>query len=58
MRFTPFQLFLLFSFLVSIALATLDKGTPAHRTRSAVWTFFLFVVIGLGIAWLIYPFSH
>lgn len=55
---TPFDLFLLFAFLVSIALAALSKMTAAERVRSALWTFFLFVVIGVGIAWLIYPFSH
>jgi hypothetical protein len=58
MRFTPFVLFILFSLLVSAGLGMLGKGTARQRVRSAVSTFVLFIVVGLAIAWLIYPFSH
>ena len=49
---------LLFALLASVALAALGKRTTRERMRYAAWTFFLFVAIGVAIAWLMYPFSR
>jgi|HubBroStandDraft_5_1064220.scaffolds.fasta_scaffold507448_1 hypothetical protein len=58
MKFTHFQLMILFALLSSLALGALHRGNTEERARSAAWTFLMFVGIGVAIAWVIYPFSH
>lgn len=48
----------LYAALVSIALACLTHRTAAERVRYAAVTFSLFIVVGVGIAWLMYPLSR
>jgi hypothetical protein len=48
----------LFALLVSVALGCLAQRTTAGRIKYTVRTFALFLLIGVGIAWLMYPFSH
>jgi hypothetical protein len=57
-RINHFAAMLLFALLISVALAALGQRTGAERCRYAVWSFALFVLVGVGIAWLMYPFSH
>jgi cell division septal protein FtsQ len=49
---------LLFALLISVALAALGQRRGAERFRYAVWTFALFVLVGIGVAWMMYPLSH
>jgi NhaP-type Na+/H+ or K+/H+ antiporter len=49
---------LLFAFLVSVAFGCLSKHTTAERIRSALWIFALFILVGVAIGWLMYPFSR
>ncbi len=56
--FTHFWAMLSFAALVSLALACLTRRTAAERVKYAVWSFCLFIVIGVGVAWLMYPFSR
>jgi predicted PurR-regulated permease PerM len=58
MKLTHFQLMLLFALLVSAAMGSLEKRKTIERVKAAAWTFVLFIVIGIAIAWLLYPFSH
>lgn len=58
MHLRHFPAMLLFALLASVALAALGKRTTRERMRYAAWTFFLFVAIGVAIAWLMYPFSR
>jgi hypothetical protein len=53
-----FAAMMIFALLVSVALACLGKQTLAARIKYALWSFALFVTIGVGIAWLMYPFSR
>jgi hypothetical protein len=53
-----FPAMLLFALLVSIALAGLGGHSTAQRVKYAVWCFALFLAIGIGLAWLMYPFSR
>ncbi|MGB0036878.1 MAG: hypothetical protein WBP79_15520 [Candidatus Acidiferrales bacterium] len=53
-----FSSLLIFAGLVSAALACLTQRTTIERMKYAVWSFVRFVVIGVAIAWLIYPFSR
>jgi len=48
----------LFALLVSVALAAFTRRTPLERVRYALWSLLLFLLIGIGVAWLMYPFSH
>jgi len=34
------------------------RHTTAGRIRYAIWSFALFILIGVGFAWLMYPFSR
>ena len=54
---THFAAMILFALLVSVALACMTRKTWPERGRYIVRTFLLFMLIGAGIAWLMYPFS-
>jgi hypothetical protein len=47
-----------FALLVSLALACLAQKNTLGRIKYVVWSFALFMMIGVGIAWLLYPFSR
>ena len=49
---------LLFAAAISAAFGVLSRRHPKDRLKSALWSFVLFLLVGIGIAWLIYPFSH
>jgi len=49
---------LLFALLVSLALACLSQRTRAGGVKYVLWSFALFVLVGLGVAWLMYPISR
>ena len=53
---THLTLMLLFALLISVVLAALLRATTGERVRYASRSFALFVVAGLAIAWLLYPF--
>jgi hypothetical protein len=53
-----FSALLIFALLVSMAIACIGERTPAERIKYAAWSFFLFIAIGVGIAWLMYPLSR
>jgi heme A synthase len=53
-----FQTMLIFALAVSLAFAFLSKSTMSERVRYAVWAFLAFLVVAIGIGWLMYPFSH
>jgi hypothetical protein len=52
-----FRAMIIFALLISIATAGLTQRTTRGRIRHAGISFALFVVIGLAIAWLMFPFS-
>jgi hypothetical protein len=47
-----------FAALVSIALTCLTRRTASERITYAFLSFVLFILIGVGTAWLMYSFSH
>jgi hypothetical protein len=53
-----FWAMVLFAVFVSIALACLTRRTAGERVRYAVVSFLLFILVGVGAAWLMYPFSR
>jgi hypothetical protein len=58
MMLTHFWAMLSFAALVSTALACLTRRTTVERVKYGVWSFCLFILIGVGVAWLMYPFSR
>lgn len=49
---------IVFAALVSLALACVGRKTIAERVKYALWLLALFVAVGVGIAWLMYPFTR
>jgi hypothetical protein len=57
-RLTHFPMLLLYAFCAACVLGFLSRNSTASRIRSSLWTFICFVVFGVALAWLLYPFSH
>jgi hypothetical protein len=55
---THIQAFLLFALIISIAFGFLGRRQPKDRMAYILWSFFLFLIVGIGIGWAMYPFSH
>ena len=55
-RDSHFAAMVLFALLVSVALACLGRQTLTGRVKFALLSFALFLVIGVGVAWLMYAF--
>jgi uncharacterized membrane protein len=53
-----FQAMVIFALAVSVAFAFLSKNKMSERIRYAVWAFLAFLVVAIGIGWLMYPFSR
>jgi hypothetical protein len=53
-----FSALLIFALMASLALASVAQRTTVDRVKYAVWSFFLFVAVALGIAWAMYPLSQ
>ncbi len=47
-----------FALLVSIAFACFGRRTLAGRIKYALLSLAIFLAIGVGIAWLMYPLSR
>jgi hypothetical protein len=58
LRVSHFGAMMLFALLVSVAFACSGRRTLAMRIKYALLCFLLFLAIGVGIAWLMYPFSR
>ncbi len=52
------QSMLFFAVLISIAFGFLSRRRPIDRVKYIVWSLFLFLLIGVGIGWAMYPFSR
>lgn len=55
---THFQAMTLFAVFTSLVFTFLTKNDWRERAKYFLWTFFLFMAIGLGLAWLMYPFPR
>lgn len=53
-----FQAFLLFSGMISLAFGFLGRRQPKDRVKYILWSFFLFLLVGVGIGWAMFPFSR
>ena len=57
-KLSHLQAMLLFAVVISIAFGFLGKRQPVDRVKYIAWTLFLFLLVGVGIGWAMYPFSR
>ena len=57
-KLSHLQAMVLFAVIISIAFGFLGRRRPADRIKYIVWSLILFLLIGVGIGWAMYPFSH
>ena len=58
LKLSHLQAMLIFAVVISIAFGTLGRRRTADRIKYVLWTLFLFIVIGVGIGWAMYPYSR
>lgn len=52
------QAMLLFALVISVAFGFLSRRPPMERLKYVLWSLGLFLLIGIGIGWVMYPFSR
>jgi uncharacterized membrane protein len=57
-KLSHLQSMLLFALLISIAFGFLSRRHPIERVKYILWSLFLFLLFGVGIAWAMYPLSR
>jgi cytochrome bd-type quinol oxidase subunit 2 len=55
---THFEALTLFSLVVSLTFAFLSKRSAVERAKYFAWAFLAFLLVAIGIGWLMYPFSQ
>ena len=58
LQFSHFQTMLLFALIISLSFGTLGRRKPIERLKYAAWSFAMFLVVGIALGWLMYPFSR
>ena len=48
----------LFALVISVAFGFLGRRQPKERLKYILWTLLLFLLVGVGIGWAMYPFSR
>jgi hypothetical protein len=54
---THFGAMLFFALIVSVTFAFLSKRGAVERAKYTLWAFLAFLLVAIGIGWLMYPFS-
>jgi cytochrome bd-type quinol oxidase subunit 2 len=57
-NFTHFEALLFFALVVSLTFAFLSKRGNKERVKYTLWAFLAFLLVAIGIGWLMYPFSQ
>ncbi|HET6143744.1 MAG TPA: hypothetical protein VG272_06320 [Candidatus Acidoferrales bacterium] len=55
---THFGALVFFAAIVSVTFAFLSKRTNVERLKYSLLAFLAFLVVAIGIGWLMYPFSQ
>lgn len=57
-KLSHFQAMVLFALVISVAFGFLGRRRPIDRVKYIIWSLILFLLIGVGIGWAMFPFSH
>lgn len=57
-KLTHLQAMLFFALVISVAFGFLGRRKPMERVKSIAWSLLLFLLVGVGVAWAMYPFSR
>lgn len=57
-KLTHLQALVIFALAISVAFGFLGRRHPKERLKYILWTFLLFLLVGVGIGWAMYPFSR
>jgi cytochrome bd-type quinol oxidase subunit 2 len=57
-KLSHLQAMLLFALVISIAFGFLSRRQPIERVKYILWSLLLFLLVGVGIGWAMYPFSR
>ena len=52
------QAMVLFAMIISVAFGYLGRRRPVDRIKYILWSLLLFLLVGVGIGWAMYPFSR
>jgi hypothetical protein len=55
---THFGALVFFALVVSVTFAFLSKRDAIERAKYTAWAFLAFLLVAIGIGWLMYPFSQ
>ena len=55
---THFQVMALFAFFTSLVFAFLTKQRLSERARYLLWSFLAFLLGGIALGWLMFPFPR
>ena len=58
LELTHFQAFLLFAVAISVAFGFLGRRRSKDRVKYILWSLFLFLLVGIGVGWAMFPFSR
>ncbi len=58
MILSHFQTMVVFTLAVSLAFAFLSKDRMGERARYFLWAFLAFLIVAIGVGWLMYPISR
>jgi cytochrome bd-type quinol oxidase subunit 2 len=58
LQLSHFQAFVLFAVVISLAFGFLGRRRPKDRVKYILWSLFLFLAVGIGIGWTMFPFSR
>lgn len=56
--FSHFEAMLLFAVALSVVFGFLSRRPAIERLRYIAWSFLMFLLVAIGIGWLMYPFSR
>ena len=58
LELTHFQAFLLFAVVISVTFGFLGRRRLKDRVKYILWSLFLFLLVGIGVGWAMFPFSR
>lgn len=58
LNLSHFQAFVFFAAVISLAFGFLGRRKPKDRLKYILWSFLLFLLVGIGVGWVMLPFSR